>query len=91
MFFSPDVALITEDDRKLASLARMSILQVFFLQDVSQNHDSAKHHVQTKYLITSSKMNKEITCKILKSRLSMSPFKGILYRPLPFLLFFSIS
>lgn len=87
MFFSPDVALITEDDRKLASLARMSILQGFFLQD----HDSAKHHVQTKYLITSSKMNKEITCEILKSRLSMSPFKGILYRPLPFLLFFSIS
>lgn len=30
MFFSPDVASITEDDRKLASLARMSILQVFF-------------------------------------------------------------
>lgn len=29
-FFSPDVALITEDDRKLASLARMSILQGFF-------------------------------------------------------------
>lgn len=29
-FFSPDVALITEDDHELASFARMSILQVFF-------------------------------------------------------------
>lgn len=83
MFFSPAVALITEDDCKLASLAGMSILQ-FFLQDVSQNHDSAKHCVQIEYLITSSKMSKEITCKILKSRLSNVTFQKYLVSSSPF-------